>query len=171
MRIVDLQGADVRPGVPAEVLVRGRHVMAGYWNRPAVTAETIIDGWLHSGDIAVRDAEGFIYIQDRIKDMIISGGENIYPSEIEHALLSHTGIADAAVLGVPSVKWGESPVALVVRADPGLDEAKVLAHCRDLLARFKLPKRVLFIDVIPRTPAGKALKRQLREQFTFDDLD
>jgi acyl-CoA synthetase (AMP-forming)/AMP-acid ligase II len=171
VRIVDLQGADVRPGVPGEVLVRGRHVMAGYWNRPAATAETIIDGWLHSGDVAVRDAEGFIYIQDRIKDMIISGGENIYPSEIEHALLSHTGIADAAVLGVPSVKWGESPVALVVRADPALDEAKVLAHCRDLLARFKLPKRVLFIDVIPRTPAGKALKRQLREQFTFDDLD
>ena len=171
VRIVDLQGADVRPGVPGEALVRGRHVMAGYWNRPAATAETIIDGWLHSGDVAVRDAEGFIYIQDRIKDMIISGGENIYPSEIEHALLSHTGIADAAVLGVPSVKWGESPVALVVRADPGLDEAKVLAHCRDLLARFKLPKRVLFIDVIPRTPAGKALKRQLREQFTFDDLD
>ena len=171
VRIVDPQGADVRPGVPSEVLVRGPHVMAGYWNRPAATAETIIDGWLHSGDIAVRDAEGFIYIQDRIKDMIISGGENIYPSELEHVLLSHTGIADAAVFGVPSVKWGESPVALVVRADPGLDEAKVLAHCRDLLARFKLPKRVLFIDVIPRTPAGKALKRQLREQFTFDDLD
>jgi acyl-CoA synthetase (AMP-forming)/AMP-acid ligase II len=153
------------------VLVRGPHVMPGYWNRPAATAETITDGWLHSGDIAVRAAEGFIYIQDRIKDMIISGGENIYPSEIEDALLSHTGIADAAVLGVPSVKWGESPVAVVVRADPDLEEAGVLTHCRGRLARFKLPKRVLFVDAIPRTPAGKALKRPLREQFTFDDLD
>jgi acyl-CoA synthetase (AMP-forming)/AMP-acid ligase II len=171
VRIVDPQGADVRPDVPGEVLVRGPHVMAGYWNRPAATAETITDGWLHCGDIAVRDAEGFIYIQDRIKDMIISGGENVYPSEIEDALLCHAGIADAAVLGVPSVKWGESPVAVVVRADRGLDEAQVLAHCGDLLARFKLPKRVLFIDVIPRTPAGKALKRVLREQFSFDDLD
>jgi len=103
--------------------------------------------------------------------MIISGGENVYPSEIEDALLSHTGIADAAVLGVPSVRWGESPVAVVVRADPDLDEAAVLAHCRGRLARFKLPKRVLFIDVIPRTPAGKALKRLLREQLSFDDLD
>ena len=171
VRIVDPTGADVRPGVPGEVLVRGPHVMAGYWNRPAATAETITDGWLHSGDIAVRDAEGFIYIQHRIKDMIISGGENVYPSEIEDALLSHTGIADAAVLGVPSVRWGESPVAVVVRADPDLDEAGVLAHCRGRLARFKLPKRVLFIDVIPRTPAGKALKRLLREQLSFDDLD
>ncbi len=171
VRIVDQDGADIRPGVPGEVLVRGPHVMAGYWNRPAATAETITDGWLHSGDIAVRDAEGFIYIQDRIKDMIISGGENIYPSEIEDALLSHPGIADAAVPGVPSVKWGESPVAVVVRADPDLEEAGVLTHCRGRLARFKLPKRVLFADVIPRNPAGKALKRLLREQFSFDDLD
>jgi len=168
VRIVDEQGAEVGRGVPGEVLVRGRHIMAGYWRRPQATAETITDGWLHTGDIAVRDADGFIYIQDRIKDMIISGGENVYPAEIEDVLLSHPGIADAAVLGMPSVKWGESPLAVVVRADPDIDEAEVLAHCGDKLARFKLPKRAVFTDVIPRTPTGKALKRLLREQFSFD---
>jgi len=168
VRIVDDQGVDAGPGVAGEVLVRGRHIMAGYWNRPQATAETITDGWLHTGDIAVRDADGFIYIQDRIKDMIISGGENVYPAEIEDVLLSHPGIADVAVLGMPSVKWGESPLAVVVRADPDLDEAAVLAHCSDKLARFKLPKRAVFTDVIPRNPTGKALKRLLREQFSFD---
>jgi acyl-CoA synthetase (AMP-forming)/AMP-acid ligase II len=168
VRIVDHDGADLGPDVPGEVLVRGRHIMAGYWNRPEATAQTITDGWLHTGDIAVRDADGFIYIQDRIKDMIISGGENVYPAEIEDVLLSHPGIADAAVLGMPSVKWGESPLAVVVRADPGLDEAAVLAHCSGKLARFKLPKRAVFTNVIPRTPTGKALKRLLREQFSFD---
>ena len=168
VRIVDLQGADVDPGEPGELLVRGRHIMAGYWNRPEATAETITDGWLHTGDVAVRDADGFIYIQDRIKDMIISGGENVYPAEIEDVLLSHPGIADVAVLGMQSAKWGESPLAVVVRADPDLDEAAVLAHCSGKLARFKLPKRAVFTDVIPRTPTGKALKRALREQFSFD---
>jgi len=116
----------------------------------------------------VRDADGFVYIQDRIKDMIISGGENIYPAEIEDVLLTHPGIADVAVVGMPSVKWGESALAVVVRADPDLDEAAVLAHCKGKLARFKLPKRAVFTDVIPRNPSGKALKRLLREQFPFD---
>ena len=168
VRIVDVNGADVGAGVPGEVLVRGRHIMAGYWNREAATAETITDGWLHTGDVAVRDADGFIYIQDRLKDMIISGGENVYPAEIEDVLLSHPGIADVAVLGMPSVKWGESPLAVVVRADPDLDEAAVLAHCSGRLARFKLPKRAVFTDAIPRTQTGKALKRSLREQFPLD---
>ncbi|HXY66557.1 MAG TPA: long-chain fatty acid--CoA ligase [Mycobacterium sp.] len=168
VRLVDENGGDVGPGVPGEVLVRGRHIMAGYWKRPAATAATITDGWLHTGDLAVSDAEGFIYIQDRIKDMIISGGENVYPAEIEDVLLSHPGIAEVAVLGMPSVKWGESPLAVVVRSDPNLDEAAVLAHCSGKLARFKLPKRAVFTEVIPRTPTGKALKRVLREQFSFD---
>lgn len=100
--------------------------------------------------------------------MIISGGENVYPAEIEDVLLSHPGIVDVAVIGVPSVKWGESPLAVVVRSDPGLDEAAVLAYCDGKLARFKLPKGAVFSDVIPRTPTGKVLKRQLREQFPLD---
>ena len=106
VRIVDDDGNDVGVDEPGEVLVRGRHVMAGYWNRPDETAATISDGWLHTGDIAVRDADGFVFIRDRIKDMIISGGENIYPAEIEDVLLAHPRVADVAVIGMPSAKWG-----------------------------------------------------------------
>jgi acyl-CoA synthetase (AMP-forming)/AMP-acid ligase II len=168
VRIVDKHGVDSEPGVPGEVLIRGRHIMAGYWNRPAATAETIIDGWLHTGDLAVRDSDGFIYIQDRIKDMIISGGENVYPAEVEDVLLSHPGIADVAVVAMPSARWGESPLAVVVRADPELDEHAVLAHSIGRLAGFKRPKRAVFVEAIPRTPSGKALKRLLREQFPLD---
>jgi acyl-CoA synthetase (AMP-forming)/AMP-acid ligase II len=168
IRIVDEHGAEVGPDVPGEILVRGRHIMAGYWNRPEATAETIIDGWLHTGDVAVRDDDGFFYIQDRVKDMIISGGENVYPAEIEDVLLSHPGISDIAVIGMPSAKWGESPLAVVVSADADLDEAAVLAHCTGRLARFKLPKRAVFVDSIPRTATGKVLKRVLREQFSPD---
>ena len=106
VRIVDQAGVDVAADEPGEVLVRGRHNMAGYWKHEAATADTIIDGWLHTGDIAVRDDDGFIFIRDRIKDMIISGGENVYPAEIEDVLLSHPGVADVAVIGIPSARCG-----------------------------------------------------------------
>jgi acyl-CoA synthetase (AMP-forming)/AMP-acid ligase II len=168
VRIVDEQGVEVGAGVPGEILVSGRHLMAGYWNRPEATAEAMTGGWLHTGDVAVRDADGFVYIQDRVKDMIISGGENVYPAEIEDVLLAHPGIADIAVIGIPSAKWGESALAVVVSSDTGLDEAAVLAHCDGRLARFKLPKRAVFVDTIPRTPTGKVLKRVLRDRFSFD---
>jgi acyl-CoA synthetase (AMP-forming)/AMP-acid ligase II len=143
--------------------------MTHYWNRPEATAETITDGWLHTGDVAVRDADGFVYIQDRVKDMIISGGENVYPAEIEDVLLSHPGIADIAVIGVKSAKWGESPLAVVVSSEADIDEAAVLTHCEGKMARFKLPKRAVFVDSIPRTPTGKVLKRELREQYSSDE--
>jgi acyl-CoA synthetase (AMP-forming)/AMP-acid ligase II len=139
--------------------------MQGYWNQPEATAEAIRDGWLHTGDLATIDAEGFIYIADRKKDMIISGGENIYPAEIENVLLACPGVRDVAVIGQPSAKWGESPLALVVRGDAVLCEADVLVHCHGKLARFKQPKVVRFVDEIPRNPAGKILKRILRERF------
>ena len=150
---------------PGEVLVRGGHIMTGYWNRPDATAETLKNGWLHTGDVATYDDEGFIYIQDRIKDMIISGGENIYPAEIENVILSHPGVADVSVIGVPHDKWGETPLAVVVKKDADLDEQTVLSHCDGKLARFKMPTAVRFIDVIPRNASGKALKRDLRLQF------
>ena len=165
VRIVDERGTNVEPHVPGELLVRGPHVMLGYWNQPAATAEAIKDGWLHTGDVAIVDGEGFIYIRDRIKDMIISGGENIYPAEIENVILGHSGVAEVAVIGAPSAKWGESPVAVVVRKDATLTDQDVLGHCAGKLARYKLPKRVYFTEAIPRTPTGKALKRVLREQF------
>lgn len=158
-------GADCRPGEPGEVLVRGAHVMREYWNRPEATAQTIVDGWLHTGDIAVMDADGYIFIQDRIKDMIISGGENIYPAEIENLLMAHEGIAEAAVIGQPSQKWGESPFAVVVRRDAALAERDVIEFCRGRLASYKMPRGVVFVSEIPRNPSGKILKRILREQF------
>ena len=165
VRVVDDQGKDVAPGEPGEVVIKGPHIMKEYWNRPDATAETLRDGWLHSGDIATVDDEGFVYIQDRKKDMIISGGENVYPAEVENAILAHPGVADVAVIGQPSAKWGESAFAVVVRGEEGLSAQDVLDHCQGKLARFKQPRDVAFVDEIPRNPSGKALKRILREQF------
>ena len=165
VKLVDGEGRECPPGEPGEVLVRGNHIMREYWNRPDATAETLIDGWLHTGDVAVTDEDGFVYIQDRIKDMVISGGENIYPAEIESALQAHPGISEAAVIGQPSARWGESPFAIVVRTAPELTEAEVLKFASEHLARFKLPKAVAFADEIPRNPSGKILKRLLREQY------
>jgi acyl-CoA synthetase (AMP-forming)/AMP-acid ligase II len=165
VKIVDPEGNEIGAGETGELLVRGPHVMLGYWNRPEATAETIVDGWLHTGDVARVDADGYIYIQDRIKDMIISGGENVYPAEIENVLAAHDGITEAAVIGLPSARWGESPLAIVVRSDETLDAEDVLAFCKGKLAPFKQPKHVEFIDVIPRNPTGKVLKRMLRERF------
>ena len=140
--------------------------MKGYWNRPDATAETITqDGWLRTGDVAVMDDEGFVYIQDRIKDMIISGGENVYPAEIENVILGHPDVAEVAVIGQPSERWGESPFAIVVRKSDALLETDILQHCDGKLARFKQPKGAAFIDIIPRNANGKVLKRVLREQF------
>jgi O-succinylbenzoate-CoA ligase len=166
VRVVDDSGRDVAPGEIGEVIIRGPHIMKGYWNREEATAETIRDGWLYSGDLASIDKEGFVYIQDRKKDMIISGGENIYPAEIENVLQGHPGIVEAAVIGQPSEKWGESPAAIVVASEENPPTAEeVLEYCSGKLARFKLPRVVEFTDQIPRNPTGKILKRILREQF------
>ena len=166
IRVVTEDGSDAAPDEQGEVWVSGRHIMKEYWNRPDATAETITqDGWLRTGDVAIRDAEGYVYIQDRIKDMIISGGENVYPAEIENVILTHPGVVEVAVIGQPSEKWGESPFAVVVSKGDGLTAEEVLAHCNGKLARFKLPTGAVFIDVIPRNANGKVLKRLLREEF------
>ncbi|MCC5873861.1 MAG: long-chain-fatty-acid--CoA ligase [Gammaproteobacteria bacterium] len=165
VKIVDDAGETCPPNTAGEVLIRGPHVMTGYWNRPDATAQSMQDGWLKTGDGAIMDEQGYVYIQDRIKDMIISGGENIYPAEIENVLMGHEGIREAAVIGQPSERWGESPFAVVVRTDPALDEAAVLRWCRDHLARFKLPRAVAFVEEIPRNPSGKILKRVLRDEY------
>jgi O-succinylbenzoate-CoA ligase len=165
VRVVDDQLQDIGPGEQGEVIIRGPHVMKEYWKRPEATAETIRDGWLHSGDVATVDKEGFVYIQDRIKDMVISGGENVYPAEIENVILGNPKVGEVAVIGQPSAKWGESAFAVVVRKDASLTEREVLDWCQGKLARFKQPRAVGFIDVIPRNPSGKVLKRLLREQF------
>ncbi len=166
VRVVDAQGNDTAPDVPGEVIIRCKHLMKGYWNHPEATADTIRDGWLYTGDVATVDDEGFVYIQDRTKDMIISGGENVYPAEIENVILRHPKVKEVAVIGQPSAKWGESPLAIVVRNDDTLTGSEILDHCKGKLAPFKLPKTVQFIDVIPRNPTGKVLKRVLREQYS-----
>ena len=165
VRVVNETGDDCGPDEPGEVLVKGPHIMVGYLNREDATAESIVDGWLRTGDVAVMDADGFVYIQDRVKDMIISGGENVYPAEIENAIFGMEGVNEVAVIGIPSEKWGESPLAVVVRADDSVTEDSVLDHVSGKLARFKQPKKVEFVDMIPRNPTGKVLKRVLRDQF------
>jgi fatty-acyl-CoA synthase len=147
----------------SELLVRGPNVFAGYWRNPEATAETVVDGWLHTGDLAERDAEGYYRISGRLKDMYISGGENVYPAEIEDVLLSLDGVGDAAVLGVPDERWGEIGVAFVV-LEPGvsLSAEDVLEWCRGRLARFKVPGSVHFLDELPRSAMNKVLKDELR---------
>jgi acyl-CoA synthetase (AMP-forming)/AMP-acid ligase II len=165
LRLVDAEGRDVPPGTPGEVLLRGGHMMKEYWQDPQATAEALRDGWLHTGDLAVMDEDGFVTICDRIKDMIISGGENVYPAEIENVVLSHPGVKECAVIGIPSDRWGESPLVVAVKGDAALTEDDVLRHCDGKLARFKLPKAAVFVEAIPRNPSGKALKFELRKQF------
>jgi long-chain acyl-CoA synthetase len=141
--------------------------MAGYWGMETATAETIDnDGWLVTGDAGYLDEDGYLYLQDRIKDVIISGGENIYPTEVENAIFGHPHVGDVAVIGVPDEQWGESVKAIVV-AKPGLtpDAASIIAHARERIASYKAPKSVDFIDILPRNASGKVLRRQLREPF------
>jgi O-succinylbenzoate-CoA ligase len=166
VKVVREDGSTCDPDEKGEVLVRGPHIMVGYWNRPDATAETVVDGWLHTGDVATMDADGFVTIVDRTKDMLISGGENVYPAEIENVLLGHPGIADAGVIGVPSDKWGESPLAVIVRSDAAVTADDVIAFCKGKLAPYKTVKAVEFVDEIPRNPSGKILKRELRERFS-----
>jgi long-chain acyl-CoA synthetase len=168
LRIVDPDsGADVATGDVGEVWTRSPYNMAGYWGNPEETAATVVgDGWLRTGDAGYFDEQGYLYLHDRIKDMVVSGGENVYPAEVENVLLAHASITDAAVIGVPDVKWGETVKAIVVLA-PGtdLDEAAIIVHCRDGLAHYKCPTSVDAIAMLPRNPSGKILKRELRAPY------
>jgi acyl-CoA synthetase (AMP-forming)/AMP-acid ligase II len=165
VRVVDpVTGEDVEEGTAGEVWARGPQVMKGYWNREEATAAALEGGWYHTGDIAVRDAEGFFTIKDRIKDMYISGGENVYPAEVENALLSLDGVAEAAVVGVPDERWGESGLAFVVASDgTSLDGEQIRTHLTELLAKYKVPKQVRLVEELPRTSTGKIRKTVLRE--------
>jgi acyl-CoA synthetase (AMP-forming)/AMP-acid ligase II len=166
VRVVDPLGADVEPGEIGEVIYRGMGLMEGYWRRPDDTSAAIRDGWFHTGDAGSMDADGFLFIRDRIKDMIVSGGENIYPAELESTLMGHPAVADVAVIGVPDDRWGESVRAIVVRRpDAELSEQELIDWSRERLAGFKRPRSVSFTDTIPRNPSGKILKRELRERY------
>jgi long-chain acyl-CoA synthetase len=168
MQIVDTEtGAVLAPGEVGELWTRSEQNMVGYWNKPEETAKSITaDGWLKTGDAGYLDVEGFLFLTDRVKDMIVSGGENVYPAEVENALASHPSIAEVAVIGVPSEKWGETVKALVVlREGHEGDPASIIAHAKSLLAGYKCPTSVDFIGVLPRNPSGKVLKKDLREPF------
>lgn len=175
LRIVDTDSGETLPvGAVGEVWTRSDQNMLGYWNKPDETSSVLSDaGWFHTGDAGWIDAEGYLFLHDRIKDMIVSGGENVYPAEVENALLAHPAVADAAVIGVPDDKWGETVKAIVVRAagassdDEGL-AMDIIADTRGRLAHFKCPTSVDFIDVLPRNPSGKVLKRELRLPYWGD---
>lgn len=165
VRVADDSGEAVPPGAVGEVLVRGETVMNGYWNRPDATAEALRGGWLHTGDLGRLDETGYLTLLDRKKDLIISGGSNIYAREIEEVILSHPGVAEVAVIGLPDPEWGENVLAIVVASDvaPTADELDRL--CLGRIARYKRPKRYEFVAALPKNAAGKVLKRELRDMY------
>ena len=166
VKIVAADGAEAGRGAVGEVLIRSPVVMKGYWNQPEATAAAIRDGWMRTGDAAYMDQDGYVFIYDRVKDMIVTGGENVYPAEVENALFGHPAIADAAVIGVPDDTWGEAVKAVVV-LKPGAprDPDDIIAWARARIANFKAPKSVDFVDAIPRNITGKILRRELRQPY------
>ena len=162
----DAQGNEVPTGEVGEITIKSDCVMKGYWNRDEATQEAIKDGWFYTGDAGYADDEGFIYIHDRVKDMIVSGGENVYPAEVENALFKHPQIADVAVVGVPDDRWGEAVKAIVVaEKDTNPDPQEIIAWAKTQIAGYKVPKSVDFIDALPRNPSGKILRRELRAPY------
>jgi acyl-CoA synthetase (AMP-forming)/AMP-acid ligase II len=166
LRIVDEDGAEVAEGEVGEIAAYGPQLMRGYWNLPDATAAALRGGWMHTGDAGRLDVDGYLYIQDRVKDMIVSGGENIYPREVEEVLFQHPAVADAAVIGIPDEKFGETVKAIVVlRAKMTATASDIMEFCKGRLGGYKRPRSVDFTDVLPRNPSGKVLKRELREPY------
>jgi long-chain acyl-CoA synthetase len=166
VRIVNDRDESLPVGEVGEICVRSPFVMLGYWRDPELTVETTRGGWLHTGDLGYLDEDGYLFIVDRLKDMIISGGENIYPAEVEAVLARHPAVADVAVLGRQDPTWGEAVHAVIIpAAGAAVPAEEIIAWCRDQLAHFKCPKSVEFTDSLPRTTTGKVLKRDLRAQL------
>jgi acyl-CoA synthetase (AMP-forming)/AMP-acid ligase II len=168
VRILDPNGQVLAPGETGEIAVRGALVMPGYWRRPEATAAAIPDGWLRTGDAGYLDEDGYLFITDRVKDMIISGGSNVYAREVENVLVTHPDISEVAVIGLPDPKWGEIVAAVVVARDPDLAEADVIEFAREKMAGYKKPQRVWFVEALPTNANGKILKRVLRDRFSAE---
>lgn len=166
VRIVDPQDNEVARGTVGEIIVRGPNVMLGYWNKPEATAEALRGGWMHTGDGGYMDEDGFIYVCDRLKDMVVSGGENIYCGEVEAAIATHPAVAQSAVIGVPCQKWGETVHAVIIlKAGASVSGEEIITHCRALIAGYKVPRSVEFRESLPLTSVGKVLKTELRKPF------
>ncbi|MEE4338180.1 AMP-binding enzyme, partial [Erythrobacter sp.] len=167
VKIIDEEGNTLPANTVGEIATRSSKNMSRYWNNPEATAETIDeDRWLRTGDAGYLDEDGYLYIHDRVKDMIISGGENVYPAEVENALYAHPKVADVAVIGIPSEKWGEEVKAcVVVKAGEELTESELIQHAREHIAGYKCPKSFDFIEALPRNPSGKILRRELRAPY------
>lgn len=167
VRLLDGKGDDVEVGEQGEVVVKGPHAMLGYWNKPEETAKALVDGWVYTGDAGVFDDEGYLYIVDRVKDMIVTGGENVFTTEVENALISHTAVQDVAVIGVPHSEWGEAVHGIVILADGNeATEQQLIDHCRQSIAGYKCPKSISFrSEPLPLSGAGKVLKTELRKPF------
>lgn len=164
MKIVKADGEPAAPGEWGEICIKGPNVMKGYWNRPEETAKTIIDGWLHTGDVGAQDEDGDFFIKDRVKDMIISAGNNIYPTEVENHLYTHPAVHEAAVFGIPDKVKGEAvKAAVVLRPGETVTAEEMIAFCRERMAKYKVPRRIEFINELPKSPTGKILKRILRD--------
>lgn len=166
VRVVDAAGRALPTREVGEIVVRAPCVMKGYWKREDATAEAVVDGWFHTGDAGYFDEEGYLYLHDRVKEMIVSGGENIYPAEVENALAGHPAVRDVAAIGVPDERWGEA-VKAIVSLRPGLaaTASELIDYARERIAGYKLPKSVDFVDSIPRNPSGKILRRELRQPY------
>ena len=172
VRIVDEAGRDLEAGEIGEIIVKSRKTMIGYWRKPEETEETIRDGWLHTGDLGYYDERGFIYIADRKTDMIITGGENVYPKEVENVLYRHPAVQETAVIGIPDPYWVESVHALVVlKANAKATEEDIIGFCREQIAHYKAPKSVEFVEALPKNPQGKILKREVRKRYREGDND
>lgn len=170
VRVVDTEDNEVPRGVVGEIVVRGPHVTQGYWNKPAETADAIVDGWMHTGDGGRMDDEGYVYVVDRIKDMIVTGGENVYSTEVENAIATHDAVAAVAVVGLPDDKWGERVHAVVVlHPDAAVTEEDIREHAKSSIAGYKSPRTVDFVDALPVSGAGKILKRDLRAKYSTQE--
>ncbi|MBA7653635.1 Long-chain-fatty-acid--CoA ligase [subsurface metagenome] len=166
VRIVDDHGNDVKPGELGEIIVRSKQIMVGFWRKPDETSKTITDGWLHTGDVGYYDEKGYIYIVDRKRDMIVSGGENVYPREVEEIVYQHPSVLEVAVIGIPDPYWVEGVHAVVtLKEGASLTAEELIDFCKQRLARYKAPKSVEFVNSLPKNPAGKILKRQLRGKY------
>lgn len=166
IRIVDANDADVAPGQPGEIILRSPQIIEEYWDNPTATAEAMRNGWFHGGDAGAFDEDGHLHVLDRIKDMVITGGENVYAAEVENVLFHMPEVQEAAIIGIPDEKWGEA-VTAVVALKPGhsLTDAELIARSRNEIAHYKCPRRVIFVEALPRNAMGKVVKYELRQKY------